>query len=126
VGDQQASGVYDERYEDAFGVVLGAFPEVGRRSKHPWDVWCDGAPRTLRRGKHFKAASCSGMRSTIFSYARQNDIAVRVRLGRGGVDRAGQAAMVRQDMFITLQFFPGVPYGEDVSSAGNRTPQQIS
>lgn len=111
MGETQSEGGYDASYDDGYGVVLPAFPDAEPRSVHPWSVWSDGQVRVLQRGKNFKAENAAGMRSTIYSYARRNDIAVRVRLGRPEPSSVGGAVVFsRPERYLTVQFFPGEPY----------------
>lgn len=102
---------YKSGYDDGFGELLDVFPEAAPRSLYPWAVWRDGQPRVLRRGKHFRAENATGMRSTVYAYARRHDIAVKVRLGRADVSLTGEVVFEQQDRFLTLQFFPGRAYG---------------
>lgn len=106
-------------YDDGFGEVLATFPDAEPRSVHPWSVWRDGRVRVLRRGKHFKAENAAGMRSTIYSYARRHDIAVKVRLGRpDSAASDGTAVFSQPERYLTVQFFPGEPY----SKSGSQQP----
>lgn len=111
MGETGGEPRYEPGYDDGFGEVLDAFPEAAPRSLYPWSVWRDGQPRVLRRGKHFRAENATGMRSTVYAYARRHDIAVKVRLGRPTQTPSGEFVFEQEDRFLTLQFFPDRTYG---------------
>src|SRR4051812_45481473 len=55
------------------------WPVPARRTKYPWKRLTSGAKVVLRQGRDFHV-SAESMRSTIASYAKRHDLAVRMLL----------------------------------------------
>jgi hypothetical protein len=87
------------------------WPADKRVTRYPWDDLTDGNIWILEKGQDFENDPRS-MRSTVNSYARRHDIAVRTKIPRPSGPRS------RRPREIFVQFFPGVPYG------GATTPTQ--
>ena len=87
------------------GIQLAERPVKRRRGDYPWDRWQAGGWHVVRQGRDFDC-TIEGMRSTLFTRAKRDDIAIEVIRN----PQAPEIPASRSRLHLAFCFYPGRSY----------------
>jgi hypothetical protein len=89
------------------GIKLAGRPGKRPRGDYPWATWQDGTWCVIRQGRDFNC-TINGMRSTLFTRAKRDDIAVEVIRN----PEAPEIPPSAQRLHLAFCFYPGRSYAD--------------
>ncbi len=89
------------------GIQLAERPGQRRRGDYPWEHWQGGGWRVVRQGRDFDC-TIEGMRSTLFTRAKRDNIAIEVIRN----PQAPEIPPSRSRLYLAFCFHPGRSYAE--------------
>ena len=89
------------------GIQLAERPGQRRRGDYPWERWQAGGWLVVRQGRDFDC-TIEGMRSTLFTRAKRDDVAIEVIRN----PQAPEIPASRSRLHLAFCFHPGRSYAD--------------
>lgn len=96
------------------GIQLAERPGQRRRGDYPWARWQAGGWHVIRQSRDFDC-TLEGMRSTLFTRARRDDIAIEVIRN----PQAPEIPASRSRLYLAFCFYPGRGYADGPDPASS-------